>query len=514
MPWTPGGVKSPICIERRRAAATAAGRRRRGTSRRRTRDQAERVGHRPTARPPRAAGRGRTATTSPSSERQRRSRTGRAAAARRTRGGRDDDEQAATATAVTRLTASCAASRRGGATGVVDSRRRTPRSRYVAEPRGRQRVDAKRRERDHDERRREHVDEAQAAEARIRRPPKTAPKITRTTVGRTIAAQPRHGLAEQQLRLGAGQRAQGVHDGCSLAVGVGCAAGQGDERVVEAGLLDAQVVGDDLVAGEDRGDGGERGCRVPVTTTRRPAAGRRVRTSGRSVEQAVVERRRRPEPEALLGVDAGDEPGRACRARRPGRASMTATRSQSRSASSMKWVTSRTVTPRSRIALDELPRVAAGLRVEPGRQLVEDGDLRVADEGERDRQPLLLAAGELAERRVRACSVEPEVVEELASGRPGRGRRTRTGRAPRGPCSLLGQLALLELDADAARAAVAVAPRVEAEHADGARRRACAEPADALDGGGLAGAVRPEDRRRSRPPRRENETSSTRDWSP
>ena len=43
-------------------------------------------------------------------------------------------------------------------------------------------------------------------------------------------------------------------------------------------------------------------------------------------------------------------------------------------------------------ALDQVPGVAASLRVEPGRELVEDGDLGVADERERDREPLLLAA--------------------------------------------------------------------------------------------------------------------------
>ncbi len=47
--------------------------------------------------------------------------------------------------------------------------------------------------------------------------------------------------------------------------------------------------------------------------------------------------------------------------------------------------------------LDELPGVAAGARVEPGGQFVEDDDPGVADEGERDEQALFLAAGELRE---------------------------------------------------------------------------------------------------------------------
>ena len=46
--------------------------------------------------------------------------------------------------------------------------------------------------------------------------------------------------------------------------------------------------------------------------------------------------------------------------------------------------------------LDEVPGVATRLRVEAGGQLVEDRDPRLADERERDREPLLLAAGQVA----------------------------------------------------------------------------------------------------------------------
>ena len=92
-------------------------------------------------------------------------------------------------------------------------------------------------------------------------------------------------------------------------------------------------------------------------------------------------------------------------------ASITATRSHSRSASSMKWVTSRTVTPRVADALDQRPGLAPGLRVQAGGQLVEDRQPRAADERERDRQALLLAAGELAERRV-ARLPEPELLDQ------------------------------------------------------------------------------------------------------
>ena len=48
-------------------------------------------------------------------------------------------------------------------------------------------------------------------------------------------------------------------------------------------------------------------------------------------------------------------------------------------------------------AFDQPPRFAAGVRVEPGGQLVEDGQLGVAHQRERDRHALLLAAGQLPE---------------------------------------------------------------------------------------------------------------------
>ena len=70
------------------------------------------------------------------------------------------------------------------------------------------------------------------------------------------------------------------------------------------------------------------------------------------------------------------------------------------------------MTPRSRTLLDERPRVAARLRVQSGRQLVENRDFRVADQGERDGQPLLLAAGEVAVYGV-PLVLEPEVDDQL-----------------------------------------------------------------------------------------------------
>ena len=77
---------------------------------------------------------------------------------------------------------------------------------------------------------------------------------------------------------------------------------------------------------------------------------------------------------------------------------------------------------------------------------------------------------------------------------PSRGRGVERGVEVDGlpDADLVGELALLELDADDAVELVAVALRVEPEHADRARVGR-PQPADGLDGGGLAGAVGAED---------------------
>jgi len=49
-------------------------------------------------------------------------------------------------------------------------------------------------------------------------------------------------------------------------------------------------------------------------------------------------------------------------------------------------------------ALDQLPGVPPGLRVQAGGELVEDRYLGRPEKGQRDREPLLLAAGQLAAR--------------------------------------------------------------------------------------------------------------------
>ncbi len=60
--------------------------------------------------------------------------------------------------------------------------------------------------------------------------------------------------------------------------------------------------------------------------------------------------------------------------------------------------------------VDQRPGVAAGLRVESGGQLIEDGHARLADQGERDRQSLALATREVYEAGVSLVG-ESEQVE-------------------------------------------------------------------------------------------------------
>ena len=92
--------------------------------------------------------------------------------------------------------------------------------------------------------------------------------------------------------------------------------------------------------------------------------------------------------------------------------SMMTTRSASFSASSRSWVVSSTATPWAAQVGDHPPDELAPARVDAGGRLVEEGDLGPADQGERQRQPLLLAAGEVAPRRP-ATIAEADPLEQL-----------------------------------------------------------------------------------------------------
>ena len=109
---------------------------------------------------------------------------------------------------------------------------------------------------------------------------------------------------------------------------------------------------------------------------------------------------RRPEPQ-LVGRPAAwpSAAGASSATSRP--PSTMATRSASCSASSMKWVVSSTVDAVALERSDDLPGGPPRLRVHAGGRLVQEDQLRPADQRQRQRQPLLLAAGERPVARAR-----------------------------------------------------------------------------------------------------------------
>ena len=126
---------------------------------------------------------------------------------------------------------------------------------------------------------------------------------------------------------------------------------------------------------------------------------------------------------------------------------------------------------------DHVPQVAPGLGVEAGGRLVQEDDLGVVHQGERDRQPLLLAAGQ-APRVAVGLGLEPDQLQRpigersAASGRGRSGRTARAARAPsacrRGRWTAAGRRSGPGSRADRATpAGPAARPR---------RRRACAGP--------------------------------------
>ena len=144
------------------------------------------------------------------------------------------------------------------------------------------------------------------------------------------------------------------------------------------------------------------------------------------------------------------------------------------------------VVPELAQARDHLPALAARGGVEPGGGLVEEEQLRVADQADGDLEPPALPAAELRaagvgpvgqahhleglHHRARAGVVAGVELEHLAGGEVGLDGR------------------LLEHHADAVAPAERRAPRVLAEHPDVAAG-APAVALEDLDGGGLPGAV-------------------------
>ncbi len=141
-------------------------------------------------------------------------------------------------------------------------------------------------------------------------------------------------------------------------------------------------------------------------------------------------------------------------------------------------------------ALDQVPGVPPGLRVKASGELVEDRDPRAADQRHGDGQPLLLAAGELAERGP-GLGRDPEHLHQLPPVRralvKGAGQFQRLADP-----ELVGQPALLQLHPELLGQLGPVPLRVQPEDADLAPVR-LPQSLDAFHGRGLARAVRAED---------------------
>src|SRR5207248_9109109 len=151
---------------------------------------------------------------------------------------------------------------------------------------------------------------------------------------------------------------------------------------------------------------------------------------------------------------------------------------------------------------DQLPELSARLRVEPGRGLVQEQQLRTSDDAERDVEPAPLTAGQATGARL-ALLPEPHPVDD-------RVRVVRVRVVLREVVHHLAHRELVELagalqhDADARAPGRSGVARVGTEHADLAAV-APAVPFQDLNGRGLARAVRAEQREHLAPRYREVE---------
>src|SRR5580658_3222666 len=141
-------------------------------------------------------------------------------------------------------------------------------------------------------------------------------------------------------------------------------------------------------------------------------------------------------------------------------------------------------------AAHEIPNRPPRLWVKPGGQLVEKHQLRIVDQREGNKQALFLASGKIHEPGV-ALIGEAELLEQACTV----DRFLAVKGRPEVDClpdldSLL-QLRLLELDSDSVLQFVYLAEGVETENRDGAPV-GLAKPFDALHGGGLSGAIGPD----------------------
>ena len=150
------------------------------------------------------------------------------------------------------------------------------------------------------------------------------------------------------------------------------------------------------------------------------------------------------------------------------------TLSASRCTSSSSWLVRITQTPSARRPATTSRTTMRPAGSTPGGRLVQEGHAGLPDERQRQREPLLFAAGQALVRRPRDRA-EPDEIDELVRVS---GVLVVGGEEPDGPFGAHDRVdpAALEDDADSGRELGVIRPRVEAEDPDTCRRRRAGSP--------------------------------------
>ena len=135
-----------------------------------------------------------------------------------------------------------------------------------------------------------------------------------------------------------------------------------------------------------------------------------------------------------------------------------------------------------------LPHGPPCLWVQAGGQLIQEGQVRVVDQRQRDKDPLLLPTGKLGEMGIPLVCQAHLLQQELPVDRAPVERGKQVQRFP--DLDPIGQGGRLKLDPNPFPQPVSIPQRVKAQYLDRAAVRP-AQPLETLDGGGLACPVRP-----------------------
>src|SRR5690242_6770823 len=264
-------------------------------------------------------------------------------------------------------------------------------------------------------------------------------------------------------------------------------AGQRHVGAVQAASLDPQVGYQHLPAGEFGGDSAGKVAGAGDGDLRIVAA--HHRDAGQRGQRLLVKRRHRPEPHPVLTPGVVHEPRRGVQRRDP-------PPFENRDAiAQFLHLVHEVADQYDGDALvadlsDQIPGGVPRARVQARGQLVEEHHLRVPDQGQRDEQALLLAAGELGEPGVRLSGQAPALEQLVPVGRVRVERGVQLERLAY--LQLLLELGLLQLHADPLVQPAAVGQRVQAQDPHLAAVPP-AQPLHAFHRGGLARAVRAQD---------------------